>query len=198
MKPSFSFNIVTLLHLLFVPSMSHRYWECYCYYCLRSHTVIVWRIICSSSRISFPHPALEEYSGNRHKFFCSSELITRSSASSWWVLKRSVSGLRICRQDKPGCWEVCTTEKVDGATSIHWFIMAPCWATFWELDHLLPPKCMHSCIYAHRIRSINLYQTQKFISIQQGLPKPSLCWYIAAKPGSCQPSKWVRFASSAL
>ncbi len=36
-----------------------------------------------------------------------------------------------------------TTWKVDGATPMYWFIMAPYWATCWELRHLLSPQCTY-------------------------------------------------------
>ena len=38
---------------------------------------------------------------------------------------------------------VYTTCKLDGATPMHWFIMAPYQATFWELRHLLSLWCTY-------------------------------------------------------
>ena len=61
-----------------------------------------------------------------------------ASVAVHWCLTPGTTRIRKFPQN-PG--RKYTTWKVDGATPMYWFIMAPYQATFWELRHLLSLRC---------------------------------------------------------
>ena len=89
------------------------------------------------------HP-IDPYIQGAHRIFAESGRGVRPSVREHNVLGlegpgSKTNGIKTTRFK----WNITyTTWKVDGATAMYWFIMAPYSATFWELRHLLSLRCI--------------------------------------------------------